>query len=202
MASVRSRRRDAAFEQLLGFLVYWDLLGSRPAPQRRRQLADAVTSRSSSELMRELDSPVGLTAYVPTGRIRPARRERDLARGVELSDACMRSCAPERCGALRFAYLRARVRQSDGWCSRAGLADRRVGRPDRGRRRSPWPGGLILMLSVWAAWAIGFAVIRERVGRLDAGGERAVGDQGGELAIDLRDRVRRRPCSHRFSQKP
>jgi hypothetical protein len=44
MASVRSRRRDAAFEQLFELLVVCrDLLGSLPARQDCKQLADAMT---------------------------------------------------------------------------------------------------------------------------------------------------------------
>jgi len=44
IASVRSRRRDAAFEQLFELLlVYRHLLGSLPARQDCKQLADAVT---------------------------------------------------------------------------------------------------------------------------------------------------------------
>lgn len=44
LASVRSRRRDAAFEQLFEpLLVYRHLLGSLPARHDCKQLADAVT---------------------------------------------------------------------------------------------------------------------------------------------------------------
>jgi hypothetical protein len=44
-----------------------------------------------------------------------------------------------------------------------------------------------------------FAVIRELVGRLDGGRERAVREQGGELAVNL-GTVSGVVCSQRFTQ--